>query len=78
HFISDGHWGLGWILRTEQGSCVGAATRVVSGITTATEAEAHGLTEAIDWLAQFPLSTVIIEIDNQVVVNVERWPSFSF
>ncbi|GAU24876.1 hypothetical protein TSUD_116000 [Trifolium subterraneum] len=77
HFLSDGHWGLGWILRTELGSCVGAATRVVRGITTATEAEAQGLWEAIDWLDQASDPAVIIETDNQEVVNTihnRRYP----
>ncbi|MCH98433.1 ribonuclease H protein, partial [Trifolium medium] len=69
HLIGDGHWGLGLILRKEDGSCVGAATRVARGMVSAVEAEAQGLVEAIDLLAQIPHQAAIIELDNQIVVQ---------
>jgi hypothetical protein len=30
HFQSDGRWGIGWVVRTTEGSCLKAATRVVN------------------------------------------------
>ncbi|MCI30237.1 hypothetical protein A2U01_0051446, partial [Trifolium medium] len=41
HFHSDGHWGLGWIVRKMDVNCIGAATKVIRA-RTATEAEALG------------------------------------
>jgi ribonuclease HI len=65
----DGHWGLGMVLRREDGGCVGAATRDVWGLTEAIEAEAMGLAIAIEFLKGFQHQEVIIELDNQLVVN---------
>ncbi|GAU38871.1 hypothetical protein TSUD_67340 [Trifolium subterraneum] len=46
HLSGDGSWGLGWIVRREDGSWVGATTKVVRGIKEVAAAEARVL-EAI-------------------------------
>jgi hypothetical protein len=68
----DGHWGIGLVLRREDGSCVGAATREAWGLTEAIEAEAMGLSEAIEFLKRFQHQAVIIELDNQTVVKAVK------
>jgi hypothetical protein len=47
HLLGDGHWALGWILRWEDESWVGAATRVVKGTKDALLAKAIGLSEVV-------------------------------
>ncbi|CAJ2639734.1 unnamed protein product [Trifolium pratense] len=69
HLMGDGHWGLGWILRKEDGSLVGAATKVVRGLNEAIEAEAMGVVEAIMFLTEFQNGSVIIETDNASIVK---------
>ncbi|MCI36594.1 hypothetical protein A2U01_0057817, partial [Trifolium medium] len=45
HSLGDGHWGLGLVLRREDGSCVGAKTWVQKGTNNVMLAEAMGLHE---------------------------------
>jgi hypothetical protein len=47
-FADDGHWGVGLILRKDDGELVGARTKVVYGVEEAVEAEAMGLEAAIE------------------------------
>jgi ribonuclease HI len=65
----DGHWGIGLVLRREDDSCVGAATRDGWGLTEAIEAEALDLSATIEFLKGFQHNDVIIELDNQFVVK---------
>jgi ribonuclease HI len=65
----DGHWGIWLVLRREDGSCVGAATREVWGLSEVIEAEAMGLYKAVEFLKGIQQRDVIIELDNQVVVK---------
>ncbi|GAU16849.1 hypothetical protein TSUD_367980 [Trifolium subterraneum] len=69
HLKDDGHWGLGLVLRREDGRCVGAVTRVVDGSNDAALAEAHGLQEALRWIRNLHITRVIIEIDAVVIVQ---------
>jgi ribonuclease HI len=65
----DGHWGIWLVLRREDGSCVGATTREVWGLSEVIEAEAMGLYKAVEFLKGIQQRDVIIELDNQVVVK---------
>jgi ribonuclease HI len=69
HQLGDGHWGLGLVLRWEDGRCVGAATREVWGLSEVIEAEAMGLSEAVVYLSKVQHDRVIIEMDNQSIVK---------
>jgi ribonuclease HI len=69
HCLGDGHWGLGLLLRSEDGRVVGARTKVVRGFDDAVEAEAMGLEEAIEFVKIYRNHTIIIEMDNLSVVN---------
>jgi ribonuclease HI len=69
HSQSDGHWGLGLILRWEDESCVGAATRVRKGSNCALLAEAMGLQEAMELVDRWDLQNTIIEMDAKVIVD---------
>jgi hypothetical protein len=77
HLLGDGHWALGWILRWEDESWVGAATRVVQGIDKPVEVEARGIIEAVNYLAIFQPATVIIETDNNMVVKAVQTRQFN-
>ncbi|MCI52379.1 hypothetical protein A2U01_0073623, partial [Trifolium medium] len=68
HCNGDGHWGLGWIVRKEDGSCLGATTRTVSA-RTAMEAEALGLVVVLQSINQQEGRTIIIEMDSKVVMQ---------
>jgi hypothetical protein len=57
-------------LWNEDGSCVGAATREVWGLSEVVEAEVMELSEAIDILGRFQHHEVIIELDNLSIVKV--------
>ncbi|GAU42618.1 hypothetical protein TSUD_238110 [Trifolium subterraneum] len=69
HPLGDGRWGSRWIVRREDGRWVGAATKVVRGLTEATEAEAMGVVEAIRDASQVQQQTMIIETDNETIVK---------
>ncbi|GAU36821.1 hypothetical protein TSUD_320580 [Trifolium subterraneum] len=65
----DGRWGLGMVMRTEEGKCVGAATRVVRGCEDALEGEALGLQAALDLLEHQAVHDVTIEMDSKTFVD---------
>jgi ribonuclease HI len=69
HSLSDGHWGLGLVLRQEDGNHVGAATRVRKGTDCVLLAEAMGLQEAMDIADRWQLQNTIIELDAKVIVD---------
>jgi hypothetical protein len=69
HSLSDGRWGLGLLLRRDDGGCVGAATRVRKGTECALLAEAMGLQEAVELIQQWNLQNTIIELDARVIVD---------
>jgi ribonuclease HI len=69
HSLGEGKWGLGWILRKNNGDWISAATRVVQGIDEAIEAEARGIMEAVGDLNRFQQEKVIIESDNSSAVK---------
>jgi ribonuclease HI len=69
HLTGDGHWGLGWVVRRFDGRCVGAATKVLKGSDDATEAEATGLLEAIQWAQRQRYTRIIFESDAEAVVK---------
>jgi hypothetical protein len=65
HSLSDGRWGIGLLLRRDDGSVVGAVTRVQMGSDCALLAEALGLQEAVNLIQQWNLHKVVIEMDAQ-------------
>jgi ribonuclease HI len=69
HPCDDGRWGLGRVLRTEDGGCVGAATRLVRGSHETMEGEALGLKAAMEFILNKGIQHVVIEMDAQTIVN---------
>jgi ribonuclease HI len=69
HLLSDGRWGLGLLLRRDDGSTIGAVTRTRLGSNCALLAEAMGLQEAINLVQQWDLSNVIIKMDAKSIVD---------
>ncbi|GAU27873.1 hypothetical protein TSUD_159670 [Trifolium subterraneum] len=69
HAKDAGYWGLGLVLRREDGRGVGAVTKVVKGPNDATLAEANGLLEALNWIKTMQLMRVVIEMDATVIVR---------
>ncbi|CAJ2651829.1 uncharacterized protein LOC123894954 [Trifolium pratense] len=69
HLQDDGHWGLGMVLRRDDGRCVGAATRVIKGSNDVGLAETAGLKEALNLIQAMELDEVIVEMDAAVIVN---------
>jgi ribonuclease HI len=67
HSLSDGHWGLGLVLRREDGNHVGAATQVRKGTDCVLLAEIMGLQEAMELVNQWKLQDTIIELDVKVI-----------
>ncbi|GAU28869.1 hypothetical protein TSUD_293210 [Trifolium subterraneum] len=59
-------------LPREDGSWVGAATKVVRGLTEVIKAEAMGVVEAINEASHFQQGPVIIETDNETIVKAIR------
>jgi ribonuclease HI len=72
HLSSDGHWFSGLLLRRSDGSADGAATRSHWGSLDATFGEAMSLKAALDFVAKFQASTVIFEMDSQIIVNAVK------
>jgi hypothetical protein len=68
----DGRWGLGLVLRTKDGRCVGAATRVVRGSEDVVEGEALGLKAAIECVESHGLNWVTFKLDSSTIVNAVR------
>jgi hypothetical protein len=69
HSLSEGHWGLGLVLRREDGSCVGAVTRVRKGSNCVLFAEALCLQEAMELVKRWNLKNTIIELDAKAIVD---------
>jgi ribonuclease HI len=69
HSLSDGRWGLGLVLRREDGSCVGAMTRIRQGSDCVLLAEAMGLQEAMEMIKRKKLQRTIIELDAKAIVD---------
>jgi hypothetical protein len=65
----DGHWGIGLVLRKEDGELVGARTKVIHGFDDVVEAEAMGLEAAIEMGDRILEKEVFIEMDNKMVVQ---------
>jgi len=72
HFIRDGRWSVGMILRREDGGTVVVATRVVRSDNDATLAEAIGIQEALKLILQHKVEPIIIESDSQVTIQALR------
>jgi ribonuclease HI len=68
HQLGDGRWGLGWLVRNEDGRCLGAETKVVCA-NKAVDAEVMGIEAVIQNLSPFPNQKIIIETDAKVVVD---------
>jgi hypothetical protein len=71
HFHDAGRWGLGWVVRKTDESCLGAATRIIRARLTI-EAEARGLESALCWLDIYKDKEVTIEMDASIVVQAVR------
>jgi hypothetical protein len=69
HSLSDGRWGLGLLVRRDDGSTVGAVTRTRMGSDCALLAEAMGLQEAVNLIQQWNLPKTIIEMDAKTIVD---------
>jgi ribonuclease HI len=69
HPCDDGRWGLGLVLRKEDGGCVGAATRLVRGSHETLEGEAMGLKAAMEFVKSKGIHNVVIEMDAQTIVK---------
>jgi ribonuclease HI len=71
HIHGDGRWGLGWVVRKTDESCLRAATRIIRARLTI-EAEARGLESALCWLDIYKDKEVTIEMDASIVVQAVR------
>jgi ribonuclease HI len=69
HSMGDGRWGLGLVLRREDGSCVGAVTRIRQGSDCVLLAEALGLQAAMDLINHWNIQNTIIELDAKTIVD---------
>jgi ribonuclease HI len=77
HPFDDGRWTLGLVLRSEEGKCVGAATRIASGLESSSDGEALGLEAALEFSSLWPESHIVIEMDASVIVEAvkhQRYP----
>ncbi|MCI37377.1 hypothetical protein A2U01_0058601, partial [Trifolium medium] len=64
------------ILRRDDGRCVGAKTRICSGIHDAAMAEATRLLEALYWVDRNRLSNTLIELDAAKIVHTLNHHNF--
>ncbi|PNX98065.1 ribonuclease H [Trifolium pratense] len=69
HLSSDGRWLSGLVLRREDGSAVGSATRMHKGSGEAVLGEALALNDAMEWVAKFINHQVVLETDSQTIVK---------
>ncbi|GAU35043.1 hypothetical protein TSUD_30090 [Trifolium subterraneum] len=76
HLTSDGRWGLGMLLRRDDGRCVGAATRLCNGSLDVMLAKAQGLHKAIELITEQRLTRVIIELDAASIVTAIKKKDF--
>jgi hypothetical protein len=72
HACGDGRWGLGLVLRSEDGSCVGAAARVVCGLESILDGEALGLNAVLDFTFSWP----DIPMDSSSIVDTVKNKSY--
>jgi ribonuclease HI len=72
HSLSDGRWGLGLLLCRDDGSTVGAVTRIRTGSDDALLAEFMGLQEALALIHQWNLPKTITEMDGKTIVNAVK------
>jgi hypothetical protein len=75
-FISDGLWGLGLILRREDGSAVAVATKVVRNDGDAKVAKALEIREALRFIHMQRLSSITVESDAQGYITTLYAKSF--
>jgi ribonuclease HI len=75
HFHGDGRWGLGWVVRKTDGSCLGAATRIIRA-RSAIEAEARGLEAVVNEVDRFNGQDIIVEMDARIVVEAIKKKRF--
>jgi ribonuclease HI len=68
HFHGDGRWGLGWVVRQADGSCLRVASRIIRASTT-TEAEARGLEAVLHAIGTFGEQDITIEMDARTIVD---------
>jgi hypothetical protein len=62
HPCDDGRWSLGMVLlRSEDGGCVGAVTRIVRGSNNTLEGEALGLQAALDFVESKGFSKLLLK-----------------
>jgi ribonuclease HI len=76
HLKDDGRLGLGLVLRGEDGSIVGAATKAQNGSGNVELSEVMGLVEAIKLVEERHLQNVIIEMDSAVIVRAIQRNSY--
>jgi ribonuclease HI len=76
HLLDDGRWGLGMVLRGEDGRVVGAATKAQIGSGNVELAETTGLLEALNLVESLQLESVIIEMDAATIVRAIHNKSF--
>jgi len=69
HYLGDGRWGLGWILRREDGGTVAVATKVVRSGEEVKNAEALGILEALQFISKQGLRLIVVESDSQECVK---------
>jgi len=65
HSLSDGCWGLGFILLRSDGSPVVVRTKTVVTYEEATLAEAIGIREVLQWIKDNNLANIIVESDEE-------------
>jgi ribonuclease HI len=68
HCLGDGRWGLGWLVRNEEGQCLRGQSRIVCE-REVVEAEVMGLEAAIQSLSTVPNQNNIIKTDAKMVVD---------
>jgi ribonuclease HI len=76
HLSSDGHLGLGLVLRDEDGRIVGASTKAQPGSGNMELSETLGLVEALRMIEMLKLRSVIIEMDAATIVRAIQAKSY--
>ena len=69
HRIGDGYFGLGLIMRREDGGTVVVATREAQSGEDVKLAEALGILEALQFIKENGLRSIIVETDSQACVK---------
>jgi hypothetical protein len=76
HPCGDGRWGLGLVLRSEDGTCVEVVTRVVCGLESILDGEALGLNAVLDFILSWPDIPIAIEMDSSLIVDTVKNKSY--